>query len=234
MHFKKLLVFSRLLSLIADKTNSIWNKKLESNIMDVNIIKSSAMVSDRSSSPNAPVSPIQQNIIPPPPPLFPFTSQSLSPVSSENGSGFSFKSSDSGKLVSAASLESSSNLTNRSLLITPSWENIQETAARLLFMAVRWVKCLAPFQTLSLKDQVKVQLKVNILFLKIKWLEKNQSFMFQIIYLFFSFCCCKSLGKICSFCICRNGRFHGTLIHFWCPGKPSYVNPGTLYLLKRK
>ena len=215
MHFKKLLVFSRLLSLIADKTNSIWNKKLESNIMDVNIIKSSAMVSDRSRSPNAPVSPIQQNIIPPPPPLFPFTSQSLSPVSSENGSGFSFKSSDSGKLVSAASLESSSNLTNRSLLITPSWENIQETAARLLFMAVRWVKCLAPFQTLSLKDQVKIQLKMDILFLKKNKVTREKPIFHVSKYLSFcSFCCCKSLGKICSFCICRNGRFHGTLIHF--------------------
>ena len=35
-----------------------------------------------------------------------------------------------------------------------SWENLQETAARLLFMAVRWAKCLAPFQTLSEGDQV--------------------------------------------------------------------------------
>jgi len=35
-----------------------------------------------------------------------------------------------------------------------SWENLQETAARLLFMAVRWAKCLAPFQTLSQADQV--------------------------------------------------------------------------------
>ena len=33
-----------------------------------------------------------------------------------------------------------------------SW--LQETTARLLFMAVRWVKCLAPFQTLSLRDQL--------------------------------------------------------------------------------
>ena len=31
---------------------------------------------------------------------------------------------------------------------------MQETTARLLFMAVRWVKCLAPFQTLSLRDQL--------------------------------------------------------------------------------
>ncbi|TRY77397.1 hypothetical protein TCAL_00146, partial [Tigriopus californicus] len=36
----------------------------------------------------------------------------------------------------------------------PSWDTLQETSARLLFMAVRWVKCLAPFQTLSLKDQM--------------------------------------------------------------------------------
>ena len=38
--------------------------------------------------------------------------------------------------------------------ITPTWENLQETTARLLFMAVRWVKCLVPFQTLSVRDQV--------------------------------------------------------------------------------
>ena len=35
-----------------------------------------------------------------------------------------------------------------------TWETLQETAARLLFMAVRWAKCLAPFQTLSSSDQV--------------------------------------------------------------------------------
>lgn len=31
---------------------------------------------------------------------------------------------------------------------------LQETTARLLFMAVRWVRCLAPFQTLSKQDQL--------------------------------------------------------------------------------
>ncbi|XP_065356406.1 protein dissatisfaction [Calliphora vicina] len=35
-----------------------------------------------------------------------------------------------------------------------SWEMLQETTARLLFMAVRWVKCLMPFQTLSRSDQI--------------------------------------------------------------------------------
>lgn len=30
---------------------------------------------------------------------------------------------------------------------------LQETTARLLFMAVRWVRCLVPFQTLSKTDQ---------------------------------------------------------------------------------
>lgn len=35
----------------------------------------------------------------------------------------------------------------------PSWEVLQETSARLLFMAVRWVRCLVPFQTLSKNDQ---------------------------------------------------------------------------------
>lgn len=35
----------------------------------------------------------------------------------------------------------------------PTWEVLQETTARLLFMAVRWVRCLMPFQTLSKNDQ---------------------------------------------------------------------------------
>lgn len=30
---------------------------------------------------------------------------------------------------------------------------MQETTARLLFMAVRWVRCLVPFQTLTKTDQ---------------------------------------------------------------------------------
>ncbi|XP_050303171.1 protein dissatisfaction isoform X2 [Anthonomus grandis grandis] len=40
------------------------------------------------------------------------------------------------------------------LPLTPTWEMLQETTARLLFMAVRWVRCLAPFQTLSKNDQL--------------------------------------------------------------------------------
>ncbi|XP_067123771.1 nuclear receptor subfamily 2 group E member 1-like [Centruroides vittatus] len=34
------------------------------------------------------------------------------------------------------------------------WESLQEITARLLFMVVRWVKCLPTFQTLSKCDQV--------------------------------------------------------------------------------
>ncbi|KAG7212981.1 hypothetical protein KM043_002321 [Ampulex compressa] len=37
---------------------------------------------------------------------------------------------------------------------SPTWEVLQETTARLLFMAVRWVRCLPPFQTLSKDDQL--------------------------------------------------------------------------------
>ncbi|KAJ9597382.1 hypothetical protein L9F63_011771, partial [Diploptera punctata] len=40
------------------------------------------------------------------------------------------------------------------LPLSPTWEVLQETTARLLFMAVRWVRCLAPFQTLSKRDQL--------------------------------------------------------------------------------
>ncbi|CAG7785389.1 unnamed protein product, partial [Allacma fusca] len=50
----------------------------------------------------------------------------------------------------------SDRIVHSSPLITwsPSWEALQETSARLLFMAVRWVKCLGPFQTLSKRDQL--------------------------------------------------------------------------------
>ncbi|KYN43138.1 Nuclear receptor subfamily 2 group E member 1 [Trachymyrmex septentrionalis] len=37
---------------------------------------------------------------------------------------------------------------------SPTWEMLQETTARLLFMAVRWVRCLPPFQTISKDDQL--------------------------------------------------------------------------------
>ncbi|XP_063990191.1 protein dissatisfaction-like [Diachasmimorpha longicaudata] len=37
---------------------------------------------------------------------------------------------------------------------SPTWEMLQETTARLLFMAVRWVRCLAPFQTLFKEDRL--------------------------------------------------------------------------------
>lgn len=43
----------------------------------------------------------------------------------------------------------------------PTWEILQETTARLLFMAVRWVRCLVPFQTLSKNDQ-QLLLQVRI------------------------------------------------------------------------
>ncbi|KAL4716363.1 hypothetical protein ACJJTC_006725 [Scirpophaga incertulas] len=38
--------------------------------------------------------------------------------------------------------------------LAPTWELLQETSARLLFMAVRWVRCLAPFQALATGDQL--------------------------------------------------------------------------------
>ncbi|XP_045534716.1 protein dissatisfaction [Papilio machaon] len=38
--------------------------------------------------------------------------------------------------------------------LAPTWELLQETSARLLFMAVRWVRCLAPFQALAPGDQL--------------------------------------------------------------------------------
>ena len=149
------LIF-RILSIIADKTQNLWNKKITDNFdRNITLSKPSQLNIDRL-SPNhhSPFPSPFQNVIPPPKSsLFSFSSKRLSPASSENGSGFSLKSSDSGKILSSTT-ETSPSPANGSLLVTPTWENIQETAARLLFMAVRWVKCLAPFQTLSLKDQV--------------------------------------------------------------------------------
>ena len=67
-------------------------------------------------------------LFPPPPPLFPFA---------------------------AAAVANATEAPTLPLTLTPNWETLQETSARLLFMAVRWVKCLAPFQTLSVRDQVR-------------------------------------------------------------------------------
>lgn len=73
---------------------------------------------------------------PPPPPLLP-----LSP--NTNGTTANGLTSNS----------SSSTIPSPSSTHLPSWDVLQETTARLLFMAVRWVKCLVPFQTLSKADQ---------------------------------------------------------------------------------
>ncbi|XP_043239208.1 protein dissatisfaction-like [Amphibalanus amphitrite] len=40
------------------------------------------------------------------------------------------------------------------LALTPSWDLFHETTARLLFMVVRWVRGLAPYQTLAARDQM--------------------------------------------------------------------------------
>ncbi|XP_023712584.1 nuclear receptor subfamily 2 group E member 1 [Cryptotermes secundus] len=56
-----------------------------------------------------------------------------------------------GERLSAVSIPQPSPLP---LALSPTWEVLQETTARLLFMAVRWVRCLAPFQTLSKRDQL--------------------------------------------------------------------------------
>lgn len=40
---------------------------------------------------------------------------------------------------------------------TANRESLQEITARLLFMVIRWVKCLPTFQTLSKTDQVRTE-----------------------------------------------------------------------------
>uniref|UniRef100_A0A182F226 Uncharacterized protein n=1 Tax=Anopheles albimanus TaxID=7167 RepID=A0A182F226_ANOAL len=54
----------------------------------------------------------------------------------------------------------------------PTWEILQETTARLLFMSVRWVRCLIPFQTLSKSDQ-HLLLQVGIVLTDISWGEAS-------------------------------------------------------------
>lgn len=78
----------------------------------------------------------QSTFWPAPPPLLPL------PTSSSGGGATA-----AGGLISPASgtVPPPAHL--------PSWEILQETTARLLFMAVRWVRCLVPFQTLSKADQ---------------------------------------------------------------------------------
>ena len=71
-----------------------------------------------------------------------------------------------------------------------SWENLQETAARLLFMAVRWAKCLAPFQTLSEGDQVSCSHSLTISYSPSPC----------------RCCCCRSAGRTCSCCTSASGR----------------------------
>ncbi|XP_068085198.1 nuclear receptor subfamily 2 group E member 1 [Anabrus simplex] len=64
---------------------------------------------------------------------------------------WSAKVNDAERLSSAGGLPQPSPIP---LALSPTWEVLQETTARLLFMAVRWVRCLAPFQTLSKHDQL--------------------------------------------------------------------------------
>ncbi|XP_034940790.1 nuclear receptor subfamily 2 group E member 1 [Chelonus insularis] len=50
--------------------------------------------------------------------------------------------------------ETSQSPTGTLQSFSPTWEVLQETTARLLFMAVKWVRSLAPFQTLSKDDRL--------------------------------------------------------------------------------
>ncbi|KAH0944621.1 hypothetical protein HN011_000320 [Eciton burchellii] len=50
--------------------------------------------------------------------------------------------------------ETSQSPTGTVQSFSPTLEMLQETTARLLFMAVRWVRCLPPFQTISKDDQL--------------------------------------------------------------------------------
>lgn len=61
----------------------------------------------------------------------------------------------------------------------PTWEVLQETTARLLFMAVRWVRCLVPFQTLSKNDQ---QLLLQVKFNRFDFYNHNNKSIYFLIF----------------------------------------------------
>lgn len=147
-----------LLSLIADRTHDFWynfEKNLQVSATLTTSHYSRLKSFANSSSLVAPHSPNAPRLFPPPPPLFPLASVAAA--------------------VSSAASAAHEN-TPLTLNLTPNWETLQvtrldlffirirngltfqflvkETAARLLFMAVRWVKCLVPFQTLTPRDQV--------------------------------------------------------------------------------
>lgn len=63
----------------------------------------------------------------------------------------------------AAAAAAASAVTSSFEARLPTWEILQETTARLLFMAVKWVRCLDTFQTLSKNDQ-QLLLQVSAIF----------------------------------------------------------------------
>lgn len=68
-------------------------------------------------------------------------------------------------LLPLAPTTPNNNNNNSMVANLPSWEVLQETTARLLFMAVRWVRCLVPFQTLSKADQhLLLQVRDDVIF----------------------------------------------------------------------
>jgi len=80
------------------------------------------------------------------------------PMSTNNGNGLngahSTTSGFSGSISSNTQLPSSNAIEIPSAIYNPAHETIYETAARLLFMAVKWAKNLPSFGTLPFRDQV--------------------------------------------------------------------------------
>lgn len=91
----------------------------------------------------------------PPPSLVPSTS--MSRITSPQA--FSNTSSRLASPTQVPSSSTSSSSSGSSLLDTAAWdplqESVQETAARLLFMAVKWAKNLPSFSSLPFRDQVR-------------------------------------------------------------------------------
>lgn len=98
-------------------------------------------------------------------------------------------------------------MVNRTSILYKLYDYFQETTARLLFMAVRWVRCLAPFQTLSKRDQVSKMYFDHKIILN-SYTFKNILFTYN---LNFSYCSCKNPGKSYSCCTWHSGPSRGIL-----------------------
>lgn len=86
----------------------------------------------------------------------PFLVSSTTPSSSSAESEASLSDAGDGKSLSSRGLNCNPLFSSISFPkpLSSQWDSVHEVTARLLFMVIRWVKCLPTFRTLSKNDQV--------------------------------------------------------------------------------